>query len=407
MVSELPRIISVDDHIVEPSNIWTDRLPRKYVDRGPKLQRKFGTPKLAAADRVVLEEGDGPKARWADVWTYEDLEFVMFAGYGEARLKEPGIEPRTPVTYDDFYPGCYEQAARLADMDLNHVEASLCFPTFGRFCGQTYAERKDKDLSLLCVQAYNDFMIDEWCAGDGYGRLIPLTLIPLWDVELAAAEVRRCADKGAHAIAFSENPNKLGFPSIHSGYWDPLFAACDETETVVNMHIGSSSSVMTTSPDAPLPVTMALTAMGATCALTDWLTSGILARFPKLRIALSEGQVGWMPFILERVDLIWERADTWEPAFATRVPERPSSYMNRIWGCIFEDLHGLASRDIVGMSQIMFETDYPHADSTFPHSRQTAEKLVANAGLNEHETWQLVRGNAIECYDLGRWGIKS
>jgi len=81
--------------------------------------------------------------------------------------------------------------------------------------------------------------------------------------------------------------------------------------------------------------------------------------------------------------------------------------MNRILGCIFEDLHGLASRDIVGMSQIMFETDYPHADSTFPHSRQTAEKLVANAGLNEHETWQLVRGNAIECYNLGRWGIKE
>jgi hypothetical protein len=105
------------------------------------------------------------------------------------------------------------------------------------------------------------------------------------------------------------------------------------------------------------------------------------------------------------VDLIWERADTWEPAFATRVPERPSSYMNRIFGCIFEDLHGLASRDIVGMSQIMFETDYPHADSTFPHSRQTAEKLVANVGLSEHETWQLVRGNAIECYGLHRFGI--
>jgi hypothetical protein len=173
------------------------------------------------------------------------------------------------------------------------------------------------------------------------------------------------------------------------------------------MHIGSSSSVMTTSADAPLPVAMALTAVGASGALVDWLTSGVLARFSQLRIALSEGQVGWMPFILERVDSIWERAAIWEPAFAIRVPERPSSYLDRVYGCIFEDLHGLASRDIIGMAQIMFETDYPHADSTFPHSRQVAEKLVANAGLNDAEAWQLVRGNAIACYNLARFGISE
>jgi predicted TIM-barrel fold metal-dependent hydrolase len=406
-MSELPRIISVDDHVVEPPEIWTDRLPGRYADRGPRVVRKFGTPTLPTPDRVVLVEDDGPNARWCDVWTYEDLEWPMFAGHAQARLKDMSLEPRTPVTYDDFHPGCFRQAPRLADMTDNYVEAALCFPTFARFCGQTFAERDDKELSLLCVQAYNDWMIDEWCGGDGVGRLIPLTLIPLWDAELAAAEVRRCADKGSNAVAFSENPAKLGLPSIHSAYWEPMFAACNETGTVINMHIGSSSTVMTTSADAPLPVTMALTAIGANAALVDWLISGVLAKYSDLRIALSEGQVGWMPFILERVDAIWERADTWEPAMATRVPNRPSSYMDRIYGCIFEDMHGLASRDVVGMSQIMFETDYPHADSTFPHSRQTAEKLVANAGLNEHEIWQLVRGNAIACYDLGRFGLTS
>jgi predicted TIM-barrel fold metal-dependent hydrolase len=404
-MSELPRIISVDDHVVEPPTVWSDRLPSRYQDRGPRLQRKYGTPVLPTPDQVELVEDDGPDAVWCDLWTYDDLTWPMFAGHAQARLLDPSLEPRTPVTYEQFHPGCYQQAPRLLDMDTNYVEAALCFPTFARFCGQTFAERQDKDLALLCVQAYNDWMIDEWCAGAGHGRLIPLTLVPLWDPELAAAEVRRCAHKGANAIAFSENPSKLGLPSIHSGHWDPLFAACDETATVVNMHIGSSSSVMTTSPDAPLPAVMALTAMGATAALVDWLTSGILARFPSLRIALSEGQVGWMPFTLERLDAIWEKSATWEPAFAIRSPERPSSYIDRIYGCIFEDLHGLASRDIIGMKQIMFETDYPHADSTYPHSRQVAEKLVANAGLNEYETWQLVRGNAIECYRLERLGL--
>jgi len=402
---ELPRIISGDDHVVEPPEVFVDRLPKRFVESGPRLVRKRGVAQMPSPEVVVIVEDDGPEARWSDVWLYEDLQWPMFAGHAQARLHDMSLEPRTLVTYDDFEPGCFRKTPRLADMDHNHVEASLCFPTFARFCGQTFAERKDKELSLLCVQAYNDWMIEDWCAGEAYGRLIPLTLIPLWDVELAAAEVRRCAAKGAGAIAFSENPAKLGLPSIHSGYWDPLFAACDETDTVVNMHIGSSSNVMTTSADAPLPVTMGLTAVGAMAALVDWLVAGVLARFPNLRIAYSEGQVGWMPFILERVDAIWERAQTWEPAFAQRSPQRPSSYLDRIYGVVFDDMHGLASRDIVGMTQIMFETDYPHADSTYPHSRQTAEKIITAAGLNEHETWQLVRGNAIRCYNLARFGI--
>ena len=111
-----------------------------------------------------------------------------------------------PLTYDEMRPGCYEQAPRLEDMDENHTEVSLSFPTFPRFCGQTFLEHGERDLALACVRAYNDWMIDEWCAGAGYGRLIPLTLIPLWDPELAAAEVRRCAAKGSFAVAFSGEP---------------------------------------------------------------------------------------------------------------------------------------------------------------------------------------------------------
>src|SRR5262249_15194033 len=134
----------------------------------------------------------------------------------------------------------------------NNVEVSVCFPNvLPRFCGQTFAEAKDKELALLCVQAYNDWNIDEWCGGAGRGRLIPLTLVPLWDVDLAVAEVHRTAAKGSHAITFPEDPLPLGLPGIYSGYWDPFFAACVETDTVVNMHIGSSSRMTRHSPDAP------------------------------------------------------------------------------------------------------------------------------------------------------------
>src|SRR6185312_7714331 len=307
--------------------------------------------------------------------------------------------------YDAMRPGCYDQKARIADMDLNHVEASLCFPSMPRFCGQTFLERSDKVFSFECLRIYNDWIIDEWCGGDGAGRLIPLTLIPLWDVKLAAEEVRRCADKGSHAIAFSEIPAYLGLPSAHTKYWDPLLAACEETETVVNMHIGSSSKFNTTSKDAPHPVNAALTVQNSQAAFIDWILSGTFARFPRLRLALSEGQIGWMPYMIERLDSIWDRGDKYEADLRVRLPEPPSSYMSNIYGCIFDDVHGLKSRDEIGMSQIMYEVDYPHYDSTFPDSFAAAERMVREADLNETEAWQLLRGNAIECYALGRFGL--
>jgi predicted TIM-barrel fold metal-dependent hydrolase len=253
------------------------------------------------------------------------------------------------------------------------------------------------------VQAYNDWMIDEWCGGASRGRLIPLTLLPLWDPRLAAAEVKRCADKGSHAVCFSEGPAALGLPSVHTDHWDPLWAACEATDTVVNMHIGSSSTFPQTSPDAPGLVTIALTFEGATHALVDWLCSGVLERFRSLRIALSEGQVGWMPFVLERLDNAWEHARAYG-GVRDRVPNPPSSYVEgRVYGCIFDDQAGLAMRDRIGMGQIMIETDYPHGDSTWPHSLETAEKIVAVAGLDDDEAHALLRGNAIRCYGLDRY----
>jgi hypothetical protein len=121
----------------------------------------------------------------------------------------------SPMTYDEMRPGCYEPKARVDDMELNWVEASLSFPSFPRLCGQTFLEAKDRELAEACVYAYNDWMVDEWC-GDSGGRLVPLPIIPLWDAELAAAEVRR-SRRGARAVL---SPAVLGLPGIHTGYWD-------------------------------------------------------------------------------------------------------------------------------------------------------------------------------------------
>ena len=401
---DTPLIISVDDHVIEPPTVWQDRLPKKYLERGPRVMASVG--RMGFEDGALrFTEGDGPGSAPMDLWLYDDLVWAIPRGMSQVdHLEEPSARS---ITYDEMAKGSYDQAARIAAMDANHTEASLCFPSFPRFCGQTFLEREDKELAKLCVEAYNDWMIDEWCAGDGRRRLIPCTLIPLWDPELAASEIRRCAAKGSFAVAFSENPVPLGLPSIYGPHWDPFFAACNETGTVINMHIGSSSAMARTAPDSPLEAGMALTAENSVHAFVDWLCSGALVRHDGLKVALSEGQVGWMPFMLERLDSIWQRSHFYGGRLRDALPEPPSTYaVGRIYGCVFDDMHGLASREVIGMSQIMFETDYPHSDSTFPHSRETAENIVTAAGLNEHEAWQLLRGNAIECYGLGRFGVE-
>jgi len=402
----LPLIISVDDHVVEPANIWQDRLPDAFKDRGPRIERDTGKF-LFEGGTFSYEKGgdDGVPCDW---WLYEELVYPM------PRLSACAGRPRdeivnVPITYDEMQPAFYDPVERLKAMDANHMEASLCFPnTLPRFCGQTFMERGDKELSLLCVQAYNDWMIDEWCGAPGArGRLIPMTIVPLWDAELAAAEVRRCAEKGSFAVAFSENPYPLGLPSFHDPdkYWDPFFQACEDTRSVVCMHIGSSSKMPATSPDAPFAVSSTLTFQNAMGSMCDYLLSGILVRFPNLKIAYSEGQVGWMPYVIERIDKVWDENRAFG-GVADQVPEPPSTYIaGRIFGCIFDDETGLANRDVIGMDQITFETDYPHADSTFPHSAKIAQDMCDKAGLNGEERWKLLRGNAINAFGLERFGI--
>jgi predicted TIM-barrel fold metal-dependent hydrolase len=398
---DLPPIISVDDHILEPRDLWTRELPPSMRDRGPRVVRERA--RLGFSGGVLRLERDVPDGTWCDLWCFEDL--VVPTGLLHAPVGRPPEEQENlPAVYEDFLPGTYDQAARLRDMDENHVEASINYPnTFPRFAGQGFAERADRDLGLAALQVYNDWMIDEWCGGAAHGRLIPLTVVPLWDPDLAATEVRRCAAKGSYAIAFTENPAKLGFPSLHSGKWDPLWAACEETGTVVSMHIGSSSSMPTTSDDAPLAVSMSLNAQNAQGSVCDWIFSRTLERFPGIKLAYAESQAGWMPFLFERMDGVWH-----EGVGGVDLAEPPSSYAKgRIYGCIFDDAHALRSRDEIGVEHLLFESDYPHANGTWPHTRAVAHRLCAAAGMDADECARLVRRNAIECYGLERFGIAA
>jgi predicted TIM-barrel fold metal-dependent hydrolase len=397
---DLPLIISVDDHVMEPKDLWQSELPESLRERGPRVvQEKV---KLTFVGGHYGFERGAEDGQLCDVWLYDGS--VTPTGFLHGPAGTPREEQRNvAAVYEDLRPGTYDQTERLADMTLNNVEAAINYPNiFPRFCGQGFLEREDKDLAFECLKIYNDWIIDDWGGGAGKGRLIPLTLVPMWDPQLAAEEVRRCAAKGSYAIAFSENPSKLGCATMYSGDWDVLWEACEETDTNVSMHIGSSSSMPSTSDDAPLATSMSLYAQNAEGSLADWVFSGTLQRFDKLKISYAESQVGWMPFQLERMDAVFKEG---RGGVGGSGPLPSEIVRERVFGCVFDDLFGLKVRDEVGVDQILFETDYPHSDGTFPHSRKVAHSMFAAAGMNAEECYKVIRGNAIKAYGLHRFGI--
>src|SRR5438552_14272636 len=152
-MADVPLIISVDDHVLEPGDLWTERLPVALRDRGPRLDRvkgRFGE----GARGDWIEDADG---NWADIWRFGNYQMAIIPGFAAAGYDQDYLgEHWDPMTYDEMRPGVYEQAARLEDLDANHTEASIAFPTFPRFCGQTFLEHPDREVGLACVRAYND-----------------------------------------------------------------------------------------------------------------------------------------------------------------------------------------------------------------------------------------------------------
>jgi predicted TIM-barrel fold metal-dependent hydrolase len=405
---ELPKIISVDDHVVEPAHVWQTWLPEKWRERGPHIERKkWGDFKHRPGAKYVMHED--PDGLWGDAW-YLDGELIYvhkrFVAIpleatpgGDVSKFDPSVMVMTAVTYDEMRPGCYDRDERIKDFELNWTDGSLPFPTFPRFCGQTFMETPDRDLGLACVKAYNDWMVEEWCAPSG-GLNIPLCIMPLWDTDLAVAEIRRNAERGVRAFCFSELPHHLKLPTIHSGEWDPVFQICNDTGVTLCMHIGSSSTNPAASPDAPAGVGGTLAFNNSMASLADWLYSGKLIQFPKLKLAYSEGQIGWIPYALERADTVWDKHEAWQKSKAL-IPEPPSTYYyGRIFGCFTADHHGLHSLAEVGEDNICFETDYPHTDTTWPNSKEYIEKMLAD--FDDDIAYKVLRGNAIRMLELDR-----
>jgi predicted TIM-barrel fold metal-dependent hydrolase len=373
-------MVSVDDHVVEPPHLFEGRLPARYADLAPQF----------------VTRADGTSA-----WLYEGQEMTNVAlnAVSGRPPEEYGMEP---TSFDEIRPGCWNIDERVKDMDANGVLGSMCFPSFPQFCGQLFARTEDKDVALAMLQAYNDWHIDEWC-GTHPGRFIPCVLPAIWDPEACAAEVRRTAAKGAHAVTFSENPSKLGWPSIHSDHWDPFWAACSDENVVVCMHIGSSSQLVITSPDAPIDCLITLTPMNIVQAAADLVWSNVLRKFPALNVALSEGGIGWIPYFLERVDYNYDRHHRWTGQdFGDRLPSEV--FNEHVITCFIDDHFGVASREFLNMDRVCWECDYPHSDSTWPTAPETLAKQLD--GVSDHDIDRITHLNAMRLFSFDPFSVR-
>jgi len=271
----------------------------------------------------------------------------------------------------------------------------LNFPNFTGFSGQVLNRGSDFKLNEIMIKAYNDWHIDEWC-GEYPGRFIPCGILPLFDVEKAATEVRRLAAKGCHAVSYSENPEALNMPSIHSGMWDPLFAACVETETILCCHLGSSSRSTMASSDAPPGVGMSASSAATIYTLIDLLWATFWERFPTLKFSLTEGDIGWIPYFLWRSEHVNERHGGWMGHDFSKTGSPTQIFNDHILVCFIKETIGIELLDHFNLENVCWESDYPHSDGTWPNAPEELAKSLT--GLNSEQIAKLTHENAMKHY---------
>ncbi len=366
-------IFSVDDHLMEPPETFIGRMPKKFEARAPRV--------------IETEEGH-------EVWSIDDTPYfqVGFMCVAGRPKEDHRVEP---ARFEEVRPGCYRIKDRIKDMDINGVWASVNFPSgVTGFGGTLFSGFDDAEFGLACTRAWNDWLFEEW-HGAYPDRIVPLGITFLSDPEKGAEEIRRNAKRGFTAVTMPEQPHQQGLPAVFDPYWEPIIRACAETETVLNLHVGSSGFAKMP-PGAPmlqLGATMFQAMAFQSCA--EWLWSAWPARFPELKIAMSEGGIAWVAGLIDRLDNIMARSGYgggWPAKDVT-----PSECLRRnFWFCMIDDPSTISTRHAIGVENIMCESDYPHGDGTWPDTQQVVHDLIGD--LPVEEIRMMTHENAAKLY---------
>ncbi|MDG2078821.1 MAG: amidohydrolase family protein [Pseudomonadales bacterium] len=369
-------LISVDDHVVEPPEMFDNHMTKKELE--------------TIAPRMIEDGGK-------NFWLYEGNKIGnmgLNAVVGRPK-EEYGMEP---LRYQDMRKAVYSIDERIDDMNANGILSSLCFPTFPTFAGNLFHQSKDKKAALRVIEAYNDWHIDEWAAKHP-GRIIPMALLPIWDSAAMVAEVKRVVAKGCRAISFPDNPSVNGFPSLHNAHWDDLWEICAAHDVVINCHIGTGAAPPHSSPETPIDAWISTFPMAIANSAADWLYGEFLHKYDNLKISLTEGGVGWVPYFLERSEFTLNHHGSWTKSHFHG--KRPTEvFREHFLTCFIEDESGLRNRDLVGINNILFECDYPHSDCTWPYTPENTFRQLESANMTDAEINTVTHLNAIKYFNF-------
>lgn len=371
----LPRdaeLVSVNDHLFEPADLWRARLPRAAADSVPHV--------------VATVEG-------RHAWRFgpERLEFPALS----IVAAKPSVDSvRLAERSEDVMPAAFDPVERLAAMDRDGVAVHTLLPHACGFAGQRLALLGNDALWADCVRAYNDFLLSEFCATDP-ARLVGVALLPLKDPRAAAVEIERVAALGARAVSFPHDPAGLGLPSLRNDAWRPLFSAAEAADLPLFIHLGTGARVWAgVAPESrpPLGVLLTLVNLDVMQTASELAFSSVFVEHPSLRVLLIEGGAGWMPYLSERMDYFWRRrGDIVVPGAA---PDRPPSQMLRdhVWASLIDDPAGIRQRHEIGLERLVWQSDFPHSDSFWPSSREHLETLLRD--VPDDEARAIASGNA-------------
>jgi predicted TIM-barrel fold metal-dependent hydrolase len=380
-------IVDADSHWSEPPDLFTSRAPAAYVDRVPRVE---------AVDGALHWVMDGHV-----VGRYSAAGVI-----GRDGVKEQAEKALFEWTIDEIHVGAYDPKVRLEVLDECGIDAQIIFPSTIGLGGQDLGGVDDADLKRVCIEIYNDGMAE--IQAESGNRLLPLPLMPAWDVAACVAEARRVAAAGARGVNMTSDPQDLGAPDLASRAWDPLWETCTELRLPVHFHIGASVTGMTFygkypweshGPNTKLAIGGTLLFIGNARVVTNLILSGMFDRHPDLQMVSVESGIGWIPFILEALD--YEMAEN-APEELAMLKKPPSEYFRSnlyatFW---FEKNRGKLPDliEAVGEDRILFETDFPHPTCLYPNPLQSVADKMATVSPDARR--KIMGENARKLYRL-------
>jgi uncharacterized protein len=380
-------VLDADSHITDVDDLWTKRAPAKYKDDILHVEQIDGRPTWVVEGRALGKAGGG-------------------STIDKAGKKHPFQESMIEWDFARTHEAAWDVGARIEILDESGIQHQVLYPNSLGLGGQAIGDVKDPVLQRLCLEIFNDTRAE--MQHDTNNRLLPMPILPSWDVEGCVREAQRVADMGLRGVNMCSDPQDLGSPDLANRAWDPLWEVCEDLELPVHFHIGASLTAMNfygqyfweSQHEYVKPaVGGSMLFIGNARVVINTIFSGLFDRFPKLKMVSVESGIGWVPFILETMD--WELPEN-APAQAAQLGHKPSEYFKRNWygTTWFEtglgDLQGVV--DKVGEDNIMFETDFPHPTCLYPKPLELVHDAMAT--LRPESRRKILSENGLKLYKL-------